>query len=128
MARFLLVLCPSVAMGAQQLIDAAEAILPGLCAEVDHRTPAHLGALVRGAEEEHLRLQLFADVQASAGGLLLELVLLSCEPMGLGAPQTRRVFERALDLIVAEQPGFEVGFRSDRDGALPGSGRSRAHA
>ena len=61
----------------------------------------------------------FADVQAKAGGPVLELVLMSREAMGKGAPQTRQWFEQ-LALAVAEtMPQLELVFRSDRDGPLP---------
>jgi hypothetical protein len=119
MARFLLVLKPREAASAAQLIEGLEPLLQGLRAEVDHRTPAHLSALLRGGLE-NLRLQLFADVQAKAEGPVLELVLMSREPMGQGAPQTHAVFEQMLQLVAAGLAGMEVRFRSDRDGALPG--------
>ena len=51
---------------------------------------------------------------------MLELVLMSREPMGQGAPQTRLVFQQMLELVAGSQPGLELTFRSDRDGALPG--------
>ena len=119
MARFLLVLKPRGAASPTALIEGLEPLLRGLHAEVDHRTPAHLSALLRGGQE-HLRMQLFADVQAKAEGPVLELVLMSREPMGQGAPQTRQVFESMLGLVADAQPGLELRFRSDRDGALPG--------
>jgi hypothetical protein len=118
MARFLLVLKPREAASAAQLIEGLEPLLQGLQAEVDHRTPAHLSALLRGGLE-NLRLQLFADVQAKAEGPVLELVLMSREPMGQGAPQTHAVFEQMLQLVAASLEVMEVRFRSDRDGALP---------
>jgi hypothetical protein len=118
MARFLLVLKPRESASAAQLIEGLEPLLQGLQAEVDHRTPAHLSALLRGGLE-NLRLQLFADVQAKAEGPVLELVLMSREPMGQGAPQTHAVFEQLLQLVAASLEGMEVRFRSDRDGALP---------
>jgi len=119
MARFLLVLKPREAASAAQLIDALQPLLDGLQAEVDHRTPAHLSALLRGGLE-NLRLQLFADVQSKAEGPVLELVLMSREPMGQGAPQTHAVFEQMLRLAATNLAALEVRFRSDRDGALPG--------
>ncbi|MFM7651443.1 MAG: hypothetical protein ACKO5M_00745 [Vulcanococcus sp.] len=119
MARFLLVLKPRVPAPPTELIEALVPLLNGLHAEIDHRTPAHLSALLRGGQE-HLRLQLFADVQAKAEGPVLELVLMSREPMGQGAPQTRQVFERMLELVASTQPELDLRFRSDRDGALPG--------
>ncbi|MFM7651824.1 MAG: hypothetical protein ACKO5M_02695, partial [Vulcanococcus sp.] len=94
MARFLLVLQPRCPAPPAALIEALDPLLGGLHAEVDHRTPAHLSALLRGGQE-HLRLQLFADVQAKAEGPVLELV-------------------------ASTQPELDLRFRSDRDGALPG--------
>jgi hypothetical protein len=64
-------------------------------------------------------MQLFADVQAKSGGPVLELVLMSREPMGQGAPQTRRVFETMLEVVASALTDLQVTFRSDRDGALP---------
>ncbi|MEY2644018.1 MAG: hypothetical protein RLZZ611_667 [Cyanobacteriota bacterium] len=119
MARFLLVLRPRVSLASAQLIEALEPMLAGLSAEIDHRTAAHLGALLRGGHE-HLRMQLFADVQAKSEGLVLELVLMSREPMGLGGSQTRAVFEQMVALLADTQPDLAIDFRSDRDGALPG--------
>jgi hypothetical protein len=119
MARFLLVLQPQAPARAPALIESLAPLLTGLHAEVDHRTPAHLSALLRGGQE-HLRMQLFADVQAKAEGPVLELVLMSREPMGQGAPQTRLVFEQMLSLVASCQPPLGLLFRSDRDGALPG--------
>jgi hypothetical protein len=119
MARFLLVLKPRVSSPPAALIEALQPLLSGLHAEVDHRTPAHLSALLRGGQE-HLRMQLFADVQAKAEGPVLELVLMSREPMGQGAPQTRLVFQQMLELVASSQLALELTFRSDRDGAFPG--------
>ncbi|MFM8259887.1 MAG: hypothetical protein ACKOE9_03705 [Vulcanococcus sp.] len=119
MARFLLVLKPAAERQAAALIDALDPVIQGLHAEVDHRTSAHLSALLRGGQE-HLRMQLFADVQAKAEGPVLELVLMSRESMGQGAPQTLSVFHQLLELVAALQPHFQPLFRSDRDGALPG--------
>ena len=119
MARFLLVLKPEAGRPASTLIDALEPVISGLHAEVDHRTSAHLSAMLRDASD-NLRLQLFADVQAKESGPVLELVLMSREPMGQGAPQTRHVFEQMLELVGTIQPELELRFRSDRDGALPG--------
>lgn len=119
MARFLLVLQPQAPAPPSVLIESLAPLLNGLHAEVDHRTPAHLSALLRGGQE-HLRMQLFADVQAKAEGPVLELVLMSREPMGQGAPQTRLVFEQMLSLVSSCQPPWALVFRSDRDGALPG--------
>ena len=92
MARFLLVLKPRKPIESKDLIAGLDRLVDQLDAEVDHRTPAHLSAMLRGGLE-HLRLQLFADVQAKAAGPVLELVLMSREPMGRGAPQTRECFE-----------------------------------
>jgi hypothetical protein len=118
MARFLLVLQPQEGFTPNSLLDALDPLLRGLSAEVDHRTPAHLSALLKGAAEAQ-RMQLFADVQVKEKGLLLELVLLSREAMVSGAPATRRTFEQLVDLCMAQlQPSLLV-FRSDRDGALP---------
>jgi hypothetical protein len=50
---------------------------------------------------------------------VLELVLMSREPMGQGAPQTRVVFAQLLQLASTALPDLELCFRSDRDGALP---------
>ena len=119
MARFLLVLKPRMAVAVPQLIDGLAPVLQELQAEIDHRTPAHLSALLRGGQE-HLRMQLFADVQAKAEGPVLELVLMSREPMGQGAPQTRLVFQQMLELVASSQLDLELTFRSDRDGAFPG--------
>ena len=125
MARFLLVLQPHGSVdlppgGAQpvSILRTLEPVLQALNAEVDHRTPAHLGALVKQGGESQ-RMQLFADVQARSGGRVLELVLLSREAMGLRAPQTLQVFERLVALIEQHMPGMAVTFRSDRDGPLP---------
>lgn len=118
MARFLLVLRPKSPVGSAVLIDQLQPVLQGLEAVVDHRTPAHLSALLRGGGETQ-RLQLFADVQAKLEGPVLELVLMSREAMGQGAPQTRAVFERLLALVASAMPEQELVFRSDRDGALP---------
>ncbi len=118
MARFLLVLQPRMAVAAPQLIDGLAPVLQELQAEIDHRTPAHLSALLRGGQE-HLRMQLFADVQSKAEGPVLELVLMSREAMGQGAPQTHAVFEQLVELACRQLDGLELRFRSDRDGALP---------
>lgn len=118
MARFLTVLKPRSSVTPSALIDGLEPLLQALHAEIDHRTPAHLSALLRGGHEQ-LRMQLFADVQAKAEGPVLELVLMSREPMGQGAPHTRAVFARMLEQAGALLPGLDLCFRSDRDGALP---------
>ncbi len=118
MARFLLMLKPKVSVSSAVLLDQLHPVLEGLEAEVDHRTPAHLSALVRGGGENQ-RLQLFADVQAKLDGPVLELVLMSREAMGQGAPKTRAVFERLLELVGSRMPELDLLFRSDRDGALP---------
>jgi hypothetical protein len=65
-------------------------------------------------------MQLFADVQSKADGPVLELVLMSREAMGQGAPQTHAVFEQLVHLASRQLDGLELRFRSDRDGALPG--------
>jgi hypothetical protein len=124
MARFLLVLKPTGAAhggsgeAAAQLLDGLAPVLDALSAEVDHRTPAHLGALLKQGGEVQ-RMQLFADVQSQAGGRALELVLLSREPMGLRAPETMRTFERLVDLVHTHLPEMDLVFRSDRDGPCP---------
>lgn len=126
MARFLLVLQPNGSAGEGHpdphdpaaILEALDPVLQALSAEVDHRTPAHLGALLKqGAESQ--RMQLFADVQAKTGGRVLELVLISREAMGLRAPQTLQMFERLVQLVQAQMPQMHVTFRSDRDGPLP---------
>ena len=119
MARFLTVLQPHAPVAPAALIDGLEPVLQALHAEVDHRTPAHLSALLRGGHEQ-LRMQLFADVQAKAEGPVLELVLMSREPMGQGAPQTRAVFQQMLNEAARSLGHLRLCFRSDRDGALPG--------
>jgi hypothetical protein len=118
MARFLTVLQPDAPVVPTALIDGLEPVLQALHAEVDHRTPAHLSALLRGGHEQ-LRMQLFADVQAKAEGPVLELVLMSREPMGQGAPQTRAVFQQMLNEAERSLGHLRLCFRSDRDGALP---------
>ena len=118
MARFLTVFKPAGSPSAASLIEALQPLLRDLHAEVDHRTPAHLSALMRGWQEQ-LRMQLFADVQSKAEGPVLELVLMSREPMGQGAPQTLAVFQRLIQLVADGVPALELRFRSDRDGALP---------
>jgi hypothetical protein len=100
------------------MLQALEPVLRGLNAEVDHRTRAHLGALVKQGGENQ-RMQLFADVQAKPGGSRsLELVLLSRESMGLGAPQTLAVFERLVALCQDHLKHMPLIFRSDHDGPL----------
>jgi hypothetical protein len=119
MARFLLVLKPRTAMGSEALIEALAPVMKGLGAEVDHRTPAHLSALLRSGLEG-LNLQLFADVQNHASGRVLELVLISRESMGTGAPRTRQVFEQMIELVERGMGPVDLQFRSDRQGPLPG--------
>ncbi|MFM8277455.1 MAG: hypothetical protein ACKN89_10825 [Cyanobium sp.] len=117
MARFLLVFRPRLPLGPELLIPRLEPLMARLSAEIDHRTPAHLSAMLRCGSES-LRLQLFADVQAKAEGPLLEVVLMSQEPMGKGAPQTRErlnEFVAVADECLAE---LELVFRSDRDGPV----------
>ena len=125
MARFLLVLKPTGtgsggAQAAADLLDGLAPVLDALSAEVDHRTPAHLGALLKQGGEVQ-RMQLFADVQSQEGGRALELVLLSRESMGLRAPETMKTFERLVDLVHAHLPELDLVFRSDRDGPCPPS-------
>ncbi len=126
MARFLLVLKPTGSVPgagnqpAQELLACLAPVLDGLSAQVDHRTPAHLGALLKQGGEVQ-RMQLFADVQSQAGGRTLELVLLSREPMGLRAPETMKTFERLVELVHTHLPAMELVFRSDRDGPCPPS-------
>ncbi|MCU0529330.1 MAG: hypothetical protein MUD04_07535 [Cyanobium sp. Prado107] len=122
MARFLLVLKPTGTQPAAPpeetrsgLLDSLAPVLDALHADVDHRTPAHIGALLRNGAE-HQRMQLFADVQSHADGRLLELVLLSREPMVARAPVTSGTFQRLVDLVCTHLPGMDVVFRSDRDG------------
>ena len=118
MARFLTVLKPTAPIEPSALIDGLAPLLQALHAEVDHCTPAHLSGLLRGGHEQ-LRMQLFADVQAKAEGPVLELVLMSREPMGQGAPQTRAVFHQMLEEAERSLGHLQLCFRSDRDGALP---------
>jgi len=117
MARYLLVLKPRTPDDNTALIEGLEPMLQELDAEVDHRTPAHLSAMLSGSE--NLRLQLFADVQAKLEGRVLELVLMSREAMGRGAPLTRERFERLVDLAATTMPHLIPVFRSDRDGPMP---------
>ncbi len=121
MARFLVVLKPRDSIPCRDLIDGMEALVDQLGAQVDHRTPAHLSAMLRDTGD-NLRLQLFADVQAKAEGPVLELVLMSREPMGRGAPQTLQRFIHLVDVAADTMPGLELVFRSDRDGPLPDRG------
>ncbi|MEO1002435.1 MAG: hypothetical protein AAFX65_04905 [Cyanobacteria bacterium J06638_7] len=124
MARYLLVLKPTGSSHAtgqaatRGLIDGLAPVLAALSAEVDHRTPAHLGALLKQGGETQ-RMQLFADVQSEASGRTLELVLLSREPMGLRAPETLNTFERLVQLVHTHLPAMDLVFRSDRDGPCP---------
>ena len=67
----------------------------------------------------NLRLQLFADVQSKLEGRVLEVVVMSREAMGRGAPLTRQRFERLVELAVETMPHLTPIFRSDRDGAIP---------
>jgi hypothetical protein len=117
MARYLLVLRPPGPEEAGALIAGLEPLLQQLRAEVDHRTTAHLSAVI--ATGDPLRLQLFADVQTKADGKVLELVLMSREAMGRGAPQTRQWFERLVKAAAETMPALQLMFRSDRDGPLP---------
>lgn len=137
MARFLLVLQPrsasetgqpgeqteelGSAKSPQSLLRSLEPVLLRLNAEVDHRTSAHIGALLRHGGDSQ-RMQLFADVQSKpGGGRALELVLLSRESMGLGAPQTLAVLETLVALCQEHLQHLHLVFRSDRDGPLPTS-------
>lgn len=126
MARYLMVLRPESAMDQAALIACLEPLIVHLQGEVDHRTPAHLSAMLGGVEQ--LRMQLFADVQAKADGLVLELVLMSREPMGKGAPQTRRWFDQLAAAAAETMPHLVLVFRSDRDGPLPNTNGGGAAA
>jgi hypothetical protein len=117
MARYLLVLRPPGPVEAGELITGLEPLIQRLRAEVDHRTTAHLSAVLGSGDP--LRMQLFADVQTKADGKVLELVLMSREAMGRGAPQTRQWFERLADAATETMPDLQLVFRSDRDGPLP---------
>jgi hypothetical protein len=118
MARFLLLFRPRSPLPAHDLIGRLEPLIDRFCADVEHRSPAHLSAMVRG-EHEALRLRLIADVQAKAEGPVLELVLMSREAMGAGAPQTKAHFENLVTIAAQEMADLDLVFRSDRDGALP---------
>lgn len=126
MARFLLVLKPTGADSgavpgkpATALLESLAPVLDALHAEVDHRTPVHLGALLKNGAENQ-RMQLFADVQSPADGRLLELVLISREAMGSSAPDTTRTFHQLMELVTTHLGDVvEVVFRSDRDGPCP---------
>lgn len=118
MARFLLLFKPRSPLPPPDLIGRLEPLIDRFGAEVDHRSPAHLSAMVRGGDEA-LRLKLIADVQAKSDGSVLELVLLSRESMGVGAPQTRERFESLVTIAAHVMPDLNLVFRSDRDGALP---------
>jgi hypothetical protein len=120
MARYLMVFRPRGSAEPVALIACLEPLIARMRAEVDHRTPAHLSAMLGGGEQ--LRLQLFADVQAKATGPVLELVLMSREAMGKGAPQTRQWFEQLAAAAAETMPELELVFRSDRDGPLPDIG------
>ncbi len=118
MARFLLLFRPRVPLPPTELIGRLDPLVLRFHADVEHRSPAHLSAIVRG-EHETLRLQLIADVQAKADGPVLELVLMSREAMGAGAPHTKQLFETLVAIAAEEMPDLDLVFRSDRDGALP---------
>jgi hypothetical protein len=118
MARFLVLFRPQSPLRPPELIGRLDPLIDGFSAMVDHRSPAHLSAMVRG-EYEPLRLQLIADVQAKADGPVLELVLRSREAMGTGAPQTKERFECLVAIAEQVMPDLDLVFRSDRDGALP---------
>lgn len=121
MARYVVVLRPRDPASPRELIAGLMPLMEQLEAEVDHRTPAHLSALLKGGSDS-LSLQLFADVQSKAGGAVLELVLISRESMGKGAPQTRKCLEDLVGKATAVMPGLELVFRSDRDGPVPHAG------
>lgn len=118
MARFLLVLKPQATAKPAELIAGLLPWLEALAGEVDHQTTAHLSAVLRTGGDQQ-RMQLFADVQSKADGLVLELAVMSREPMGRGAPQTLAVFQELANLALAGREGMELLFRSDRDGAIP---------
>ncbi|MCT0206632.1 hypothetical protein [Synechococcus sp. CS-1332] len=118
MARFLLLFRPQLPLPATELIARLDPLILRFHADVEHRSPAHLSAMVRG-EYEMLRLQLIADVQAKADGPVLELVLMSREAMGAGAPHTKQLFENLVAIAAQVMPDLDLVFRSDRDGALP---------
>lgn len=118
MARFLVVLKPRDLMSFQDLIGAMDTLVDQLGAQVEHRTPAHLSAMLRDTGDS-MPLQLFADVQSKAEGPVLELVLMSREPMGRGAPQTLQRFMNLVAVAADTMPGLDLIFRSDRDGPLP---------
>ncbi|MEB3200600.1 MAG: hypothetical protein VKK62_08755 [Synechococcaceae cyanobacterium] len=118
MARFLLVFRPRTPLDPEALIPRLEPVLEQLEAEVDHRTPAHFSAMLRGGSE-NLRLQLFADVQARAEGPVLELVLMSQEPMGKGSPQTLECLQSLVAITADCLSELDLVFRSDRDGPVP---------
>lgn len=121
MARFLVVLKPRESIPCRDLIAGMDALVDQLGAQVDHRTSAHLSAMLRD-NGDNLRLQLFADVQAKVQGPVLELVLMSREPMGRGAPQTLQRFVNLVEVAADTMPGLDLVFRSDRDGPLPDRG------
>lgn len=116
MARFVLVLQPSAPLEARGLIASLDPLIERLQAEVDHRTPAHLSALL--GDSDNLRVQLFADVQAKHSGQVLEVVVMSREAMGGGAPVTHGRFSRLVELAGETMPHLTPVFRSDRDGAI----------
>ena len=121
MARFLVVLKPRDLMSFHDLIGAMDTLVDQLGAQVEHRTPAHLSAMLRDTGDS-MPLQLFADVQSKAEGPVLELVLMSREPMGRGAPHTLQRFVNLVDVAADTMPGLDLVFRSDRDGPLPDRG------
>ena len=110
MARFLVVLKPGTPMSAETMLEALHPVLNGLKAEIEHSTPAHLSAMIRGGGESQ-RMQLFADVQSKSDGKVLELVLLSRESMVTTAPHTRGVFPLLLELIQQQVPSMHLTFR-----------------
>lgn len=118
MARLILVLKSFEPVEPRALIPQLLPVLEGLEATIDQQAPAHLSALFR-SHPEGLTLQLFADVQPQAGGPELDVVVMSREAMGKGAPVTQRSFERLIDLVATRAPALVLTFRSDRDGPLP---------
>ena len=118
MARLIFVLKSSTPIQARELIPQLLPVLEAIDATIDQQAPAHLSALFRSTPEG-LSLQLFADVQPQARGPELDVVVMSREAMGKGAPITQRAFERLIALVADLAPGLELIFRSDRDGPLP---------
>lgn len=118
MARLILVLKSPEPALARDLIPQLLPVLEEIEASIDQQAPAHLSALFR-SNPEGMTLQLFADVQPQASGPELDVVVMSREAMGKGAPVTQRAFERLIALVSQKAPGLQISFRSDRDGPLP---------